>query len=336
MNRAFDSGDFVRDLGIELVREFEKARKATTPGLVGDAMERPVQRRLEQVLPHGVGVGSGCVIDVHGGTSKQMDVVLYEKAVCPVFSINETAGSRYYPCEGVLAVGEVKSRIGKKELADCFEKVASVKRLERHFSVAGDDGQTKYVGRAYGEYGSNTAYGFDRDRTNTGDILGFVVAEKPTLPFLPSDKSRGASLSCHYVANVEETTNDVLCPDIVVFLDGHVLTPRDSGGSDTGARYTPTRIRPVLPHILSWRDSESPFADLIHAIWEWHQNGLTAHVPMQLYLHYSTKPPSVEHVWAPLVHVPKEPPPVSMEETRTPTDHLRHERDLRQRQRKPR
>ena len=61
MNRAFDSGDFVRDLGIVLVREFEKARKATTPGLVGDAMERPVQRGLEQVLPHGMveSVGEG-------------------------------------------------------------------------------------------------------------------------------------------------------------------------------------------------------------------------------------------------------------------------------------
>ena len=50
------------DVGHDLVRDFGKARKATTPGLVGGAIEFPVRDRLEKILPHGIGVGSGCVI----------------------------------------------------------------------------------------------------------------------------------------------------------------------------------------------------------------------------------------------------------------------------------
>ena len=37
----------------------------------------------------------------------------------------------FYPCEGVFAVGEVKSTIGTKEAKDVIRKIASVRRLSR-------------------------------------------------------------------------------------------------------------------------------------------------------------------------------------------------------------
>ena len=67
----------------------------------------PVRHRLEQILSRGIAVGSGCVIDSYGNVSRQQDVVLYEREICPVFSINDTPEARYCPCEGVIAVGEV-------------------------------------------------------------------------------------------------------------------------------------------------------------------------------------------------------------------------------------
>ena len=73
-----------------------------------------------------MGVWSGCVIDSYGNTSRQMDVVLYEKEVCPVFAINEDPAETYYPCGGVIAVGEVKTAIDSSELVDIFKKVKSV------------------------------------------------------------------------------------------------------------------------------------------------------------------------------------------------------------------
>ena len=72
------------------------------------------------------------MIDSYGGTSRQQDVVLYERDICPVFSINRTPQTTYYPCEGVIAAGEIKSLLDRDSLEDAFKKVASVKALRRH------------------------------------------------------------------------------------------------------------------------------------------------------------------------------------------------------------
>ena len=256
VKRTFDPGDFVRRIGQDLVRAFERAREATTPELVGDAMEQPFRDRLEQILPRGIGVGSGCVIDVYGGTSRQMDVVLYERELCPVFCVNDSPGTTYYPVESVLAVGEVKSAIGKKELGDSFKKIESVKALNRAFAQK----DAAYIGRRYGDIGTAGAHGFYRDDTNKGDVLGFVVAERASIPVtLPDPAGTHASapratLLGHYVANIEKLNNDVLCPDLVVLLDGTLLKPQVAGGS---ACYTPTRSQAVLPHLIHPVHAES-------------------------------------------------------------------------------
>ena len=131
MNREFDANDFIDRIGRRLVAQFDDAKTATTPSLIGGAMEKPVRDQLEQILPRGIAVGSGCVIDTHGRTSRQQDIVLYERDICPVFSINDTPETTYYPCEGVIAVGEVKSTLNRERLTDAFQKVESVKRLRR-------------------------------------------------------------------------------------------------------------------------------------------------------------------------------------------------------------
>ena len=67
-----------------------------------------------------------------------MDIVLYEKDFCPVYSVNRDPSTTYYPCEGVIAVGEIKSRITSEELEDIFNKIASVKRLRRYTRLLED------------------------------------------------------------------------------------------------------------------------------------------------------------------------------------------------------
>ena len=71
MPSTFDTREFIARLGYALIREFEEARQATTGPLIGSAIETPVRKRLEQVLPRGIAVGSGCVIDSYGTCSKQ-------------------------------------------------------------------------------------------------------------------------------------------------------------------------------------------------------------------------------------------------------------------------
>lgn len=214
MESSFNPAQFVREIGRYLVWAFKYARQATTPGLVGAAMEQSVRDQLEQILPGGIGVGSGCVIDTKGSTSRQIDVVLYEKELCPVFCVNNNPETTYFPVEGVLAVGEIKSMIGKKELSDSFKKIQSVKALYRAFQTM-EDGI--YVGRRYGDQGSGSAHGFYRDNTNKGDIFGFILAEEPSIAVTLPDPSKThksapkATLLGHYVENITEINNAPEC-----------------------------------------------------------------------------------------------------------------------------
>ncbi len=126
---TFDTHLNIKNLGQELVLAYESTAQGTTPGLKGDARERAVRTKLGAILPGGVGVGTGCVIDSEGNASSQLDMILFEQQFCPVFKVADDIG--YYPCESVIAVGEMKSTIGKKELGDVYEKIASVRRLNR-------------------------------------------------------------------------------------------------------------------------------------------------------------------------------------------------------------
>ena len=132
MEKTFDPDKFIRRIGKRLIEEFEDAKSGTTPSTVGSAAEQPVRDQLEQILPRGIAVGEGFVIDSYGATSRQQDVILYERDICPKFSVNDTPETTYYPCEGVIAVGEIKSSLDGKELEDSLRKIESVKKLERH------------------------------------------------------------------------------------------------------------------------------------------------------------------------------------------------------------
>ncbi len=325
MRPTFDPAEFVRRIGLDLVRAFDDAREATTPELVGDAMEQPVRDRLGQILPRGIGVGSGCVIDTRGGTSRQIDVVLYEENLCPVFCINDSPETTYFPAEGVLAVGEVKSQLGKRELADAFQKIRSVKELHRAYETM-DDGT--YVGRRYGDHGSGSAHGFYRDHTNKGDILGFILAEKSSITLTlpdPSARHRSApraTLLGHYSKNIQQASNDVLCPDLVVLLDGTLIVPQRL--QDSGP-YIPTRVKNVLPHRIHPVRADSPFGELVKEMWKRHQGGLTAHIPLERYLRYpaATEP---RLTWAVVANAARSEEFVASARVpvATPTDHIRN------------
>ena len=228
MQRNFDSGKFVSRIGQDLVREFDNARQATTPELVGDAMEQPVRDRLEQILPRGIAVGSGCAIDTKGGTSRQMDVVLYERDVCPVFCVNNSPETTYYPCEGVIAVGEVKSVIGSKEIRDAFEKISSVKSLQRDFNkqqLPELEGKTPFsrVARHYGQVSSPSIVNMVFDPNShepSHDVFGFVLADRMAI--------KEDTMFAHYASLVDQYGS--VSPNIAVFLDGSLFNAFDLSG----------------------------------------------------------------------------------------------------------
>lgn len=141
----FDVQNYLQHLAERLIGEYAFANNATTPGLKGGAREFGVAEQLKLLLPAMVGVGSGCVIDSYGNTSRQIDIVIYEKDLCPRFSINGDPATTYFPCEGVIAVGEVKSTVNTKELKDIIQKIQSVKSLVRHNTyLNGPEGEKLY------------------------------------------------------------------------------------------------------------------------------------------------------------------------------------------------
>ncbi len=221
MDNTFDVDSFISRIGERLVQDFEDARGGTSPTAVGDAMEHPVRDQLEQILPRGIGVGSGFVVDSKGGTSKQTDVILYEKDICPVFSINKTAGTSYYPCEGVIAVGQVKSILDAPKLKEEFLKIASVKALERHlvhnFMPHPTTGEPIANERSYGSMQTPSVIdiGDHIKDMETRQISGFVLAGSLRLSI--------DTLMERFVSLTREN-GEALSPNILAVLTGGMLT----------------------------------------------------------------------------------------------------------------
>ena len=212
MDESFDPAAYAAQVGRELVASFEGAGLATTPGQVGSAREVPIREKLEQILPAGIGVGSGFVIDSFGRTSRQIDVILYEKMLCPRFCINRDEFTSFYPCEGVFAVGEVKSVLNSGSIRDIFEKVYSVKTLKRFNRNP----------ESFRKYGSQIDIlggqeeSFSQSRKVSDQIFGFGIGKDFQIsPSRVGEISR-QKLSCYSAE---------LFPNLVIGLDGGLVTP---------------------------------------------------------------------------------------------------------------
>ena len=225
MERTFDSVEYIVQVGQDLVADFERARLATTSGLIGSAKEIPVRDRLESILPNGLAVGTGCVIDCLGSASRQMDVVLYEKEICPTFRLNNDDSATYFPCEGVVAVGEIKSTLSTIELKDIFSKLSSAKRLERFVSPLTNPTphlNELEIATPFRQYGSKTSFqGSKEEEYNQSEkpldqIYGFALTGSLSL--------RPETLCTKFV-ELEMDTGSEFSPNLIVALDGGVLCP---------------------------------------------------------------------------------------------------------------
>lgn len=262
--REFNATDFITRLGHSLIDEFEEARQATTSQLIGEAIETPVRRRLEQVLPRGIAVGSGCVIDSYGNCSRQQDVVLYERDICPVFSINNTPQSTYYPCEGVMAVIEVKSSLSSAELKDSFEKIASVKRLRR-FDVYSSGPEPYLQHRRYEAIQMANVVHFsdpkEMERRDLNQILGAILTG--------SLRMNANTFHARFVGLVR-SVGDECSPNLVEILDGGTLIPCIMEKGEARAEFSAKKA-------THFQHSQSdPMQNLIHFVYLTHRHGVTS------------------------------------------------------------
>lgn len=145
MVNAFNSEEYIKTLGIELVNDFTKAGKSTHPCSVGSGREKAIMNKLKSILPHGIGVGSGFVFDSYGNTSSQCDLIIYEEEYALKFIINDDESYAYYNCENVIAVGEVKSDATIASFDDAFTKLKRIKELQRYKTNPNDTSFRNYL-----------------------------------------------------------------------------------------------------------------------------------------------------------------------------------------------
>lgn len=211
---------YIDQLRQDLQWAYIRSKQVTTPGLKGDARENAVRDTLSHCIPDGVGVGTGCVIDCENRVSQQIDVVLYEKAFCPVFSIN---GINYFPCEFVIAVGEIKSIMAKKDLVDVYEKIKSVRQLNKFAGTEKKNGVVTY--RHYLSLEPKTTcgdYPSFRDCNSSTQIYGFGLCEK--FKAKPKTVKKHALELCNRF-------EDIYRPNVVVSLDDMGIMPSEGSQS---------------------------------------------------------------------------------------------------------
>lgn len=241
MEKTFSPHKFLDHLAEELIFNFSSAAGGTTPGLVGSAREHEVRKKLQSILPTKVAVATGCVIDSFGNTSNQCDVILYEKDHCPVFSLNGDPTATYIPCESVIAVGEIKSSMGTKEINDAVDKIARVKSLQRY---SNDPTCFRKYGSVVSMQGAPTE-SFDPVRKPFDQIYGFILCNDFSLSESTVAERYAAACALH---------PEHVSPNLMVSLkDGLVLF--------TNATHQALENRVDSAHIFIGKtpDGEVPF-----------------------------------------------------------------------------
>jgi hypothetical protein len=207
---TFDVSQYLKNLATDLIRGFEESSRSNHPSHIGSIKEKAARKKLQALLPGYIAVGEGFVIDSYGNQSRQTDLILYERYQSSVFELGVPEAT-YYPCEGVCAVGEVKTALDLKELRDAYAKIESVKALKRN------------PGRnSYRKYGSTTAIWGGGDDTQVSpknphfQIYGFVLCER----FATSPQTL-----LQNVADLNQAYSALLQPNLIVSLHDGILAP---------------------------------------------------------------------------------------------------------------
>jgi len=99
-------------------------------GEQGAAREEVVRKFLRAYLPKRFEVSSGFIFDAHGNVSHQTDVIISDAYTSPCFEVD--GGVRFYPCESVVAAGEIKTNItSRKELWTAISSLRDIGLLDR-------------------------------------------------------------------------------------------------------------------------------------------------------------------------------------------------------------
>lgn len=97
-------------------------------GLKGEGNETALRDLVTRFIPARYSVGTGVVIDRHGTTSRQCDVIVYDRVHYP--SLLSLRTVHLFPVDLVYATVEVKTTLTSSSASDALTNIASVRALE--------------------------------------------------------------------------------------------------------------------------------------------------------------------------------------------------------------
>jgi len=116
----------------ELTSSMQAARIAFEHNATkGASIEGAVRDFFAKHYPESIGVATGLVVDSKGNSSKQLDVILYDKLRTPVLYTDSQGQNRLIPSEGVIAAVEVKTRLALGDIPTIAESARTLKSLDR-------------------------------------------------------------------------------------------------------------------------------------------------------------------------------------------------------------
>jgi len=281
--QPYSSVDHVRETGLKVVTDFARHKSVSTRTADrGREAEDLIRAALRAVLPGWIGVKQGFVIDSYGHTSLQQDIVLFEREHSPVFRTpTDGTDAGNFPCEYVIAVGEVKASTYGGWARDMFQKSASAKRMRRALRQETVSGNTWFPWRHYGERAIGTEENtrgtvFDQDRNRTDRIMTFGVAVE--------SKNKPSTIA-RQVAGQLGAQEHMMGPDTIVILQRGVVDCRTTfRESDKVSRSEILGLQDERAEVVSMQEWNKdgtklwdPFSYLVTMILDHAYTGRTSH-----------------------------------------------------------
>jgi len=177
--KKFDVAKYISSIGKELLIQFERSSLGTHTHAIGESKEIGVLKKMEMLLPTGVGVGRGFVFDIDGNVSNQCDIVIYEKDYAIKLMINDDEKNTYFNCESVIAVGEIKTQATLHEIKNSIEKIQNLRSLKRENKLSSGAYRTYLNNFVTQGIEENT---FSPETKSLDQIYAFILAENIATP----------------------------------------------------------------------------------------------------------------------------------------------------------
>lgn len=155
----------------EAKRKSSSIYNAGNINVSGSEVEDLIREKLSLFLPDRYLVKQGHIVNSDGLVSNQFDIIIFDRLNTPKFfeSQNKTV---FYPIESVLAIGEIKKTLRKKDLIDFGKKIKNLKVDMKRPLIA----NTVYGGKITDKSTLSDIVTMRTDRKYTNPLFSFVLA----------------------------------------------------------------------------------------------------------------------------------------------------------------